>query len=148
MAPLRAVYPPLFSATWRDAIKGSVELTQIATVRIVNPNISGSVYDADTDTWTDSDQEVYVGKARVQPLRTAAQTYNPGDVTQVQVYLFSLPIAETEGIDFRPDFEATVTVSPLNPALLTYRFVLTEIGDSSNPVERTLLFKSNQETST
>ncbi len=144
--PLRATYPPLFSQPWVDELKTSPELSQVATVTIVNPKSSQRVYNALLDTWTTAAVTAYTGPARVQPLRSASAREVRGNETTTQTFLFSLPIGLSEGVDFRTGFIATVTESPLNAALLNYQYVLTEITDSSNPVERTLVFTVNQET--
>jgi hypothetical protein len=56
-----------------------------------------------------------------------------------------LPVI-TSDINFRPGQRMDVLAAPLNVSLLTYQFVLHEITDSSNPLERTLMFTLDQET--
>lgn len=135
----------LFSQAWVNSLKGAPESAMVAEVLITNPNSSTRVYDPDTDTWNDVSTIVYTGKARVQPLRSAAEKAALGNETTVQTVLVSLPISTNE-LDFRPGRMLEVLVADLNPSLLGYQFVLTEIMDSSNPFERTLMFQVNQET--
>jgi hypothetical protein len=135
----------LFSAAWQEALRGAPESAMDATVLIYDPNTSSDVYDADTDTWTRVPTNVYSGKARVQPLRNVTNIPQPGNETTVQPVLISIPITTNE-IDFRPGLRAEVLSSPLNPGLTAYQFVLSDIIDSSNPIERTLMFTVNQET--
>lgn len=143
---LRTISRPrdLFSTAWVDALKGTIEASMIATVRFWS--IDGEpIYDPDTDSWTTPTTPVYEGPARVQPLRTATQRNAPGNETTVQAVLFSIPIAN-KALNLRPELQGEVLVAELMPALATYQYVISEIMDSSNPVERTFLCTVNQET--
>jgi hypothetical protein len=135
----------LFSPAWQEALRGAPESAMDATVLIYSTNSSTEVYDADTDTWTRVPTNVYSGKARVQPLRNANDIAQPGNETTLQSVLVSLPISANVS-NFRPGLRLDVLTAPLNPSLLTYQFVLTDIVDSSNPIERTLMFSVDQET--
>jgi hypothetical protein len=135
----------LFTQAWVDSLKGAPESAMVAEVLITNPNSSTRVYDPDTDEWNDVSTIVYTGKARVQPLRSAAEKAALGNETTVQTVLVSVPIA-TRTVNFRPGMMLEVLTAALNPSLETYQFVLVEIVDSSNPFERTLMFQLNQET--
>lgn len=135
----------LFSQPWVDSLKGAPESAMVSEVIITNPHSSTRVYDPDTDEWNDVSTLVYTGKARVQPLRSAAEKATLGNETTVQTVLVSIPIS-TNSIDFRPGLILEVLVADLNPSLLGYQFVLNDIVDSSNPFERTLMFQVNQET--
>ena len=144
--PLRSTYPALFNPEWVAELKTSPELTQIATVTIVDPNSSERAYNTILDTWTTTETVIYTGPARVQPLRATSPREVRGNETGIQTFLFSLPIDATAAVAFRTGYLATVTASPLNADLLRYQFVLTETPDSSNPFERTLIFTVNLET--
>ena len=135
----------LFNPEWVKALKGAPESAMSATVMIYAPNTSTEVYDPDTDTWTSVPTIIYSGPARVQPLRSANSKDQPGNETTVQTVLVSLPVI-TSDINFRPGQRMDVLAAPLNVSLLTYQFVLHEITDSSNPLERTLMFTLDQET--
>lgn len=136
----------LFNPKWVAAVKGAPESAMAATVYIFDPHSSMDVYNADTDVWTKVPTSVYSGRGRVQPLRSANDKDQPGNDTTIQSVLVSLPIAATSGLNFRPGLQMNVLAAELNPSLLTYQFVLHEIIDSSNPIERTLMFQVNQET--
>lgn len=142
---LRTISRPrdLFSQAWVEALRGTTEAGMIATVRFFT--LGEAVYNPDTDTWTPNETEIYEGPARVQPLRTATQRNAPGNETTVQAVLFSIPISN-KALDLRPEAQGEVLVADLMPALTTYQYVVTEIMDSSNPVERTFLCSVNQET--
>lgn len=135
----------LFNPAWVEALRGAPESAMSATVLIYDPKTSQRIYDPETDTWTDVQQTIWSGPARVQPLRSANNKDQPGNETTVQTVLVSIPVdAVIE--PFRPGLQLDVLTAPLNPSLTTYQFVLQEIIDSSNPLERTLMFTVDQET--
>jgi hypothetical protein len=134
----------LFSPAWQEALRGAPESAMVATV-LIFANSTNEVYDPDTDTWTNVVTPLYSGKARVQPMRNANNINQIGNATTVQAILVSVPVS-AETLNLRPGHRLNVLTSPLNPALLTYQFVLSDITDSSNPIERTLMFTVDQET--
>lgn len=134
----------VFTQEWVDALKGVPESAMPASVQIWRKD-GEPQYDETTNTYTQAKTIWYEGKARVQPIRNASDKVQPGDSTTVQNVLISVPIGAVKDADFRPQNQARVTVSPLNPALCKYQYVLQEIMDSSNPIERTLMFVVNQE---
>lgn len=143
---LRALSRGLFDQAWADNLKGVPELGMKATIRLYDPNVSQVVYNPVTDTWTDVETTLYSGKARVQPLRSAAAKAQGGNDTSVQTVLMSIPIAASLALDIRPAYQVEVLTATLNPSLVGYEYVVTEIVDSSNPLERTFLCTVNQET--
>lgn len=136
---------PLFSQRWVDALAPAAGASMIATIVITDPNASTSTYNATTDTWTLHTVTVYTGKARVQPKSIARLKNVPGDTTYLKRVLFSIPIAN-KSLDLREALQVRVTVSPLNPALMTYLFIIDEVVDSSNPFERTFYGSVDVET--
>lgn len=134
----------LFNPAWVEALRGAPESAMAATVVIFDPHESSRVYDAETDEWIEFQTVVYTGKARLQPIRNAGKWDSSGNDTSVQGVLVSIPIAES-ATNFRPGQQLNVLTAPLAPALLTYQFVLSDIVDSSNEIERTLAFTINQE---
>lgn len=143
---LRSNPRELFSQAWVDNLKGVPESAMSATILLYNPNVSGDVYDPETDTWITVPQNLYSGKARVQPLRSANRTQQGGNETTVQTTLVSIPIDEALALDIRPGYQVDVITAPLNPSLLGYQLVVSEIMDSSNPIERTFMCTVDQET--
>jgi hypothetical protein len=134
----------LFTAAWVGAVKSVPERGMAASIRLYE--LSGEpVYNPTTDEWSTPETTLYSGKARVQPLRSANLKKVAGNETTTITYLFSVPI-ENAGLDIRTGQQVEVTDSPLNPSLETYLFVVSEIADSSNPVERTFMAVVNQET--
>ena len=79
-------------------------------------------------------------KARVQPLRSAVPKPNGATDTQQQVVLVSIPIALGRLLDLRPKHRAAVKSCVNNPTLTKFLYVVQEVIDSSNPVERTFHF--------
>ena len=143
---LNAVNRPLFSDAWAEGLRGTVESGMVAKVRIYIPGKPGEWNDT-TNDWEDSEPDTvaYEGKARVQPIRSAADKSTPGNATTVQTVLVSVP-REVTVEDVRPDkYQVRVIESDMNPQLLNFQFVLHEVLDSSNPLEKTIYCRVNQE---
>lgn len=135
---------PYFTQKWQDGLAASREMFMPCQVRIFDQG--ESEYDPATNTYGYPNLvELYVGKARVQPIRSAVSKLLPQDNTAIQTVLISVPIGEVQDIDFRGGLQARVTECLLFPSLKSYQFALLEIMDSGNPAERTLLFTVDQE---
>lgn len=132
---------PLFDQRWVDRLSPSVETSMVASVQFYDPNSGTATYDPVTGTYTTTPTVVYSGKARVQPVRSASDAAD----TTVQSVLVSIPIAVGKTLDLRPYHRGKVTSSPLNPTLLNFVYVVKEVMDSSNPLERTFYFTVDQE---
>jgi hypothetical protein len=136
----------IFSEAWVQAVRSAPESAMTASISLFRPSGIPPVYNSATGEYTSSpDTVLYTGLARVQPLRTASKRDNPGNETSVQQVLFSIPIAN-KAVDLRTDVQARVILCALNPALVTYRYHVSEVMDSSNPIERTFLCVVDQET--
>lgn len=134
---------PLFSQKWVDGLKGVPESAMVAEVAVFV--IEGEpVYDPELDTWVETTTTFYLGKARVQPIRAVQIAESPGDTATIQGIRFQIPVSEIAD-DLRPNMRVNVTASPLNASLLAFDYVLHSVVDSSNPIERTLEAKLNQE---
>lgn len=128
----------VFTPEWQTALKGAPEKGMVATVKIFDPNTTTSTWVPGTGLVT-SPTTWYAGKARVQPLRSS----NTKEGKQVQYVQVSVPIGGPFTGTVHVGFSMSVSVSPLNPDLLTYVYTCVEVADSSNPVERTLTFLAN-----
>lgn len=128
---------PLFNERWQAGLSAVAQTGMPATLRLFR--LGERVYDPATNTYVDTTETLYEGKARVQPLRSSRFETAPMDSAYWQTVLISIPIEDAQGVDFRVADQARVTEAPLNDALLKYQFVVNEIIDSSNPFERTLL---------
>lgn len=141
--PLVNKTPNVFSQRWVDGLKHVPESGMVAQIEMYT--LGERVYNEATNQYDYTKTVLYAGKARVQPLRSANPRVIPNNATTVQTVLISLPIDAVLDKDIRPSVQVRVTASPLNPALTKYQYVLKEIMDSSNPLERTFLSEVNQE---
>ena len=117
-----------------------------ATVLIYDPDTGEATWDYTTGTWTsDPITELYNGKCRVQPIRGTSSVNQNANDTTVQSVLISIPIGIGKNLDLRPEHRARVTADVLNPTTMAYVYVMQEVVDSSNPLERTFVFRVNQE---
>jgi hypothetical protein len=140
---LNAAYGPLFTQGMVDAMQPSVTSVMAAEGRIYR-SVRGE-YDETTNTYPLTYVYNITSKMRVQPLRSATPRIIPNNTTDVQTVLVSVPISALGATDVRPGDQVRVTSAPLNPALTKYTYIIFEIMDSSNPLERTVLCRSDQE---
>lgn len=136
----------LFTQAWVNAIKGTPEKGMTATIKLYDPTITDAVYDPATNTYVNTTEPLYEGKARVQPLRSSRQINQAGNPSYGQVVQFQIPIDEGKLLDIRPRHRVEVTACDLNPALMNFLYAVHEVMDSSNPVERTFVCTVNLET--
>lgn len=141
----------LFTKEWQERYAPIVERSMVATIEIFVPG--ERIWDQETDTWSSNDEIIYGplvpdaqsdGRARIQPVRASKFDYVPGNNTDTQNVLISIPVRYND-IDVRPKMQIRVLASPLNTLLMKYQYVFNEIMDSSNPIERTLYCTVNQE---
>lgn len=137
---------PLFTQRWQAGMASAMRSAMPATLRIFRLT-DARVYDPVTNTYSGGVEELYgpvdgvegSGCARVQPLRSSRYEIAQMDSSYWQTVLLSVPIQDVQTKDFRPGDQARVLESPLNFAIEDYQYVVNEIIDSSNPLERTLL---------
>lgn len=115
-----------FTGTWIDRLKGIPERSMTATVRFTDPKTQSAVLDN--------------VPARIQPLRSAVPKENLANDTRTQVILVSIPIDIGRNLDLRPRHRAVVLECELLPVLENFLYVVSEIMDSSNSIERTFQF--------
>ena len=136
----------IFTQEWVDRLAPVPKLAYAATVKVFDPNTGDLVFVPGTDgeppRYTGDHTTIYAGPARVQPLRQGVLQVNNADDTVVQSVLVSITGAS---LDIRPKHRMTVTSAPLNPVLKAYEYVVHEVMDSSNPIERTVLCKVDTE---
>lgn len=132
---------PLFTQRWQAGLADAMLSAMPATLRLFR--IGTPVYDPVTNTYSDASTPLYGGTegapGRVQPLRSSRFETAPMDAAYWQTVLLSVPIQDVQTVDFRVGDQARVIESPLNFAIEDYQYVVDEIIDSSNPLERTLL---------
>lgn len=135
---------PYFTAEWQAGLAKARQPFMPTTVRIFDQG--KGVYDPATNKYTYPNLTVvYEGEARVQPIRSTQSRILPQDNTTVQTVLFMIPLLEVQDVDFRPGLQARVTSAPLFPGVEGYQYVLREVTDAGNAVERTLVFTVDQE---
>lgn len=134
----------LFSQEWVDALREVPEQGMVASIQLYDPQTSKAVLNWETKEYDQVPLILGTSKARVQPMRSAASRNNLANDTTVQTVLVSIPVDELD-LDIRPWHRGRVLTSPLNPLLTKFVYVVQEIMDSSNPLERTLMFTVNQE---
>lgn len=133
----------LFTPEWVQAVRSAPESGMAATGRVYRAK--RGPYDPATNDYTLIYDYDITTKMRVQPLRSATPRIIPNNTTDVQTVLFSVPVDALLGVDLRTGDQARVLSAPLNPVLANYTYVVFEIMDSSNPVERTFLCRMDQE---
>ena len=115
----------------------------LAEIEIFDSNISDSVYDASTNTWTGSRTVLWSGKARIQPIRkptnTSSQT-NPTQASMVEVHFNHLGV-----IDFIAGSQVFVTKAPYNVSLENMILTVLSSTNSSNTWNRTLVCQIDEE---
>ena len=136
----------VFSQKWQDRLSPATLHTMPATVQLFDPELADSVFNYTTGTWEDNPLAVlYEGKARVQPIRSTSSINNGANDTTVQSVLVSIPITAGKTLNLRPEHRGKVLTAPLMPVLTTFFYVVQEVMDSANPIERTFMFRVDQE---
>ena len=124
----------------------------LASVHIFNPASGSQEYDAETNSWTGSTTPLYEGKARIQPVNAVNEvndTYNPTFLKTVRVQIAYNKNTLEDGVnpmpDIRPNDRMLVTDAPYNTTLEKFVYVVTDVLNSSNSWERTLLCRVDTE---
>jgi hypothetical protein len=125
---------------------------QLATVQIFNQASSEQEYDPVFNTWSGTTIARYTGPARIQPVNTVSETvdnYNPTFLKTVRVVIpygkNTLPNSDGVVPDIRPNDRMIVTASPKNETLTKFIYTVTDVLNSSNAWERTLLCRVDTE---
>ena len=130
---------------WLTHNRGVLRALQVATVQIYNPGSSTQVYNAATNTWSGTTTQLYSGRARIQPINAIseiADNYNPTFIKTVRV---QIDAATSASPGIRPNDRMRVTACPSNTSLLGFIYVVTDVLNSSNPWERTLVCRVDTE---
>ena len=134
----------LFNKRWQDELHTATQKAYVAKVEIFSVDVSDAVFDPDTGEYTYPNDKVvhYSGPARVQPIRSANKVNSGAYDTRTQAVLFSI---SDLSLDLKLDWQVRVTECELNPVLTRYKYVIEELMDSQNLVERTFITKVDQE---
>lgn len=124
----------------------------IASVQIFNPASGSQEYNAETNTWTGSTTPLYEGRARIQPVNAVnevSDSYNPTFLKTVRVQIGYNKNELEDGTnpmpDIRPNDRMLVTSSPFNESLEKFIYLVTDVMNSSNSWERTLVCRVDTE---
>lgn len=124
----------------------------LATVEIYNPNSAGQTYNVETNDWSGTKTVKWTGQARVQPINATSELpdpYNPTLFKNVRVQIAygrnTLAGSDGEMPDIRPNDKMLVTASPYDETLTKFVYVVTDVLNSSNPWEKTLLCRVDTE---
>lgn len=125
---------------------------QLATVEVYNQASSSQTYNASTNTWSGSTTTIYSGPARIQPLNSVTETSTSYDPSFVKTIRVQLPYnkntaagATGEMPDIRPNYRLKVTSSQYEDSLTSFVYIVTDVLNSSNAWERTLVCKVDSE---
>lgn len=130
---------------WLTHNRGVLRALQIATVEVFNPASGSQVYDAETNSWSGTTTNLYTGRARIQQLNSVSETaenFNPTFIKTVRVQIDAAPDGAA---DIRPNDRMRVTACENNSALTRFMYIVTDVMNSSNAWERTLLCKVDTE---
>lgn len=127
-----------FNTTWQQHLSNAAQVAMNAEIEVFYTNIGEAEFDPETGDYIypESEELLYVGKARVQPIRAAVDR----DQTQIQTVLVSIPDLD---IDVRPKHKMRVLSCAENVSLSKYKYVVHEVVDSSNMLERTFYVKAD-----
>jgi hypothetical protein len=124
----------------------------LASVQIYNPASGSQEYDAETNSWTGTTTPLYEGMARIQPVNAVSEitdVYNPTFIktVRVQIAYNKNQLEDSEGLmpDIRPNDKMSVVSAPYNPSLEKFVYVVTDVLNSSNSWERTLVCRVDSE---
>lgn len=137
----KAVANSLFSPEWRAALAPVPELGMLATVTIFDPESTEAVWvPGEGMVTTPADPWAEGVKARIQPIRNTQ--YVQGD--RLQAVRVSLPIEGPYNGEPAVGFVMEVVDGgELDPGNEVLNYTCIETMDSSNPIERTLVFEVN-----
>lgn len=130
---------------WLTHSSGVLRALQLAEVTIYNSGGTAPTYNATTNEWTSTANELFVGRARIQPVNSVnelSDSYNPTFIKTVRVQIPAITADETA---IRPNDRMRVTACDSNPALTNFIYIVTDVLNSSNAWERTLLCKVDTE---
>lgn len=137
---------------WLTHNRGVVRALQLADVEISTANGASQDYDAATGTWDATSNVIFTGRARVQPVNAVSEvgdTYNPTSLktVRVQIGYNENTVEGSTGLvpDIRPNDRLRVTACATNESLTKFIYVVTDVLNSSNAWERTLLCKVDTE---
>ena len=127
----------IFTQAWVKALEHVPALGYAATIDIYKLDNANAVLNPKTGKYTGGGKTtLWSGKARVQPRGGAKNTANNAADTTVQNVQFQCSALH---LDLKPNMYVAVTECENNPALMGYQYMIDEVIDSSNLIERTFM---------
>jgi hypothetical protein len=136
---------PVLDPRWAFHHRGVSTSFQICDVNIYNEQLSSRVYNPTTNAWDSTETSIWAGKARIQPLATAADRNMTGNNTEVQRVEMQIDFAGSSIADIRPGSYVIVSNSPLDANLTKFIYIVKSVMNSSNPWQRTLMCEVDME---
>ena len=143
---------PALDPRWVSHHRNVSSSFQVCDIEIYNEQLISRVYDATTNTWDTESNNIWAGKARIQPTRISSDRNVPGNPTFVrqvnmQIDFGKNQVEGSEGVmaDIRPGNYVIVTASPYDPLLSNFVYIVRTVMGSSNPWQRTITCEVDME---
>lgn len=125
---------------------------QVCDIEIYNEKLGSRVYNATNNTWDTKSDNIWTGKARIQPTKISSERNVPGNPTFVRQVTMQIDFGKNqvedsdgEMADIRPGNYVLVTESPYDPILKNFVYIVRSVMGSSNPWQRTITCEVDME---
>jgi hypothetical protein len=125
---------------------------QVCNIEIYNEKLGSRVYNATNNTWDTKSDNIWTGKARIQPTKISSERNIPGNPTFVRQVTMQIDFGKNqvedsdgEMADIRPGNYVLVTESPYDPILKNFVYIVRTVMGSSNPWQRTITCEVDME---
>jgi hypothetical protein len=125
---------------------------QVCDIEIYNEKLGSRVYNATNNTWDTKSDNIWTGKARIQPTKISSERNIPGNPTFVRQVTMQIDFGKNqvedsdgEMADIRPGNYVLVTESPYDPILKNFVYIVRTVMGSSNPWQRTITCEVDME---
>jgi hypothetical protein len=124
----------------------------VCDIEIYNEKLGSRVYNATNNTWDTKSDNIWTGKARIQPTKISSERNVPGNPTFVRQVTMQIDFGKNqvedsdgEMADIRPGNYVLVTESPYDPILKNFVYIVRSVMGSSNPWQRTITCEVDME---
>jgi hypothetical protein len=124
----------------------------VCDIEIYNEKLGSRVYNATNNTWDTKSDNIWTGKARIQPTKISSERNIPGNPTFVRQVTMQIDFGKNqvedsdgEMADIRPGNYVLVTESPYDPILKNFVYIVRSVMGSSNPWQRTITCEVDME---
>jgi hypothetical protein len=143
---------PALDPRWVSHHRNVSSSFQVCDIEIYNEQLISRVYDATTNTWDTESNNIWAGKARIQPTKISSDRNVPGNPTFVRQVNMQIDFGKNqvegsdgEMADIRPGNYVIVTESPYDPLLKNFVYIVRTVMGSSNPWQRTITCEVDME---